>query len=177
MIYPSAPLTASLWRMLAIRYQRDPCSGEGARLLGGRWNPKGMPALYLATDPATAVAEFYQGLPKPGILAPYRIEAAAIADLTDGRGGPAHAMVEHACTASWKAMAARPAERGEKLPPSWALARDLVAAGVEGALVPSVQNRGGTCLVLWRWHRVTGEGEVGTGAALSLLDPEGSLKE
>lgn len=177
MTYPTRSFSASLWRMLTIRYQRDPFSGEGARLLGGRWNPKGTPALYLATDPATAVAEFYQGLPKPGTLAPYRIEATAIADLTDGRGGPADAMVEHACTASWKAMAARPAERGEKLPPSWALARDLAAAGVEGALVPSVQNRGGVCLVLWRWHRVTAEDQEGEGAALSLLDPEGSLRE
>lgn len=161
--------------MLTIRYQRDPFSGEGARLLGGRWNPKGSPALYLATDPATAVAEFYQGLPKPGTLAPYRIDAAMIADLTDGHDGPVDAMVEHACTASWKAMAARPTQKGAKVPPSWALARDLVAAGVGGALVPSVQSQGGVCLVLWRWHRA---GEVGQdGAALSLLDPEGSLKE
>lgn len=173
MTYPLKPLTISLWRMLTIRYQRAPHSGEGARLVGGRWNPKGIPALYLATDPGTAVAEFYQNLPKPGTLAPYRLEARAIADLTDGRGGPADAMVEHACTANWKAMAARLRDHPAKVPPSWTMANELIAAGAEGALMPSVQNRGGTCLVLWHWHDAVMDGEPG--AALTLLDPEKSL--
>ena len=171
--YPMRPLRTTLWRMLAIRYQRDPLSGEGARLLGGRWNARGTPALYLATDPATAVAEFYQGLPKPGTLAPYRLEAIRIADLTDGAGRPCEASVEHACNAAWKAMAAR-----AKLPPSWDLTEILIAAGAQGALVPSTQNRGGTCLVLWHWHDGAGEGAgegQGEGAALTLLDPEKSL--
>lgn len=166
--YPFKPLTISLWRMLSIRYQRSPISGQGARLLGGRWNPKGTPALYLATDPATAVAEFYQGLPKPGTLAPYRLKADAIADLTDGKGGPRDAVVEHGCVAAWKAMAIKP----DRWPPSWDLALALIEAGAEGALVPSVQNRGGTCLVLWRWHD---GGAPGEGAALTLLDPEKAL--
>lgn len=166
--YPLKPLAVSLWRMLAIRYQRSPFSGEGARLLGGRWNPKGAPALYLATDAATAVAEFYQSLPKPGTLVPYRLEASAIADLTDGQGGPRDAMVEHGCVAAWKAMAIKPA----RSPPSWDLALALIEAGAEGALVPSVQNRGGTCLVLWRWHDGTAPGD---GAALTLLDPDQAL--
>jgi RES domain-containing protein len=48
-----------------------------------------------------------------------------------------------------------------------------IANGAQGALVPSVQNRRGSCLVLWRWYdTVSGEGE---GAALTLLDPEVSL--
>ncbi|MBT0671729.1 RES family NAD+ phosphorylase [Novosphingobium profundi] len=168
MPYPLVPLAIPLWRMLTIRYQRDPLSGEGARRLGGRWNAKGTPALYLASDAATAVAEFYQGLPKPGTLAPYRLEATRIADLTDGAGAPRDASVEHACTANWKAMAAR-----GKVPPSWALADELIAAGAQGALVPSVQNRAGTCLVLWDWQAQPAQG--GESAGLTLLDPEGSL--
>ena len=134
--------------MLPIRYQRSPLSGAGARLYGGCWNGKGTAALYLATDPATAVDEFYQGLPKPGTLAPYRLEAGAIADLTDGAGGPRDASVEHALVANWKAMAAR----GDRTPPSWALTAELIEAGAQGALVPSAQNRGGVCMVLWHWH-------------------------
>jgi RES domain-containing protein len=167
--YPIAPLACPLWRMLPLRYQFAPFSGEGARLYGGRWNPRGTPALYLATDHGSAVAEFYQGLAKPGTLAPYRLDASHIADLTDGRGGPADAAVEHGLTANWKAMAAR----ADRTPPSWTLAADLIAAGAQGALIPSVQNRGGTNLVLWRWYDgAAGEGE---GAALTLLDPEGAL--
>ncbi|TYC91677.1 RES family NAD+ phosphorylase [Novosphingobium sp. BW1] len=174
---PSYPLLAreiALWRMLTIRFQRAPCSGEGARLYGGRWNARGIPALYLACDPATAVAEFYQGLPKPGTLAPYRLLASALVDLTDGKGGACNEMVEHACTAAWKAMATR-----NRIPPSWALTRQLIAAGAQGALVPSAQNRGGTCVVLWDWH-ATGNGPEhpeGKGAALTLLDPEKVLEE
>lgn len=170
MDYPLAPLTCSLWRMLPLRYQYEPFSGEGARLYGGRWNARGMPALYLAADHASAVAEFYQGLAKPGTLAPYRLEATDIADLTDGKGGPADATVEHSLVANWKAMAAR----GDRTPPSWDLAAALIRAGAQGALVPSVQNRGGTNLVLWRWHDAASG--AGDGAALRLLDPEGDLR-
>lgn len=96
MDYPIRAFDAPLWRMLRINRQRDPFSGEGARLYGGRWNMKGWPALYLATDQVTAVAEFYQGVPKPGTLVPYRLRASRIADLTDGHGGPADEAVADA---------------------------------------------------------------------------------
>lgn len=168
MTYPLQPMALPLWRMLSVRFQLAPFSGEGARRFGGRWNAVGTPALYLAADPATAVAEFYQGLPKPGTLAPYHLRTHAIADLTDGKGGPVDPSAEHACTAAWKAMAAR-----GKQPPSWALAQSLIDRGAEGALVPSVQNRGGACLVLWRWH--DGSTGAGEGAALTLLDPDKAL--
>jgi RES domain-containing protein len=155
--------------MLPVRHQFAPFSGEGARLYGGRWNPPGVPALYLATDHASAVAEFYQGLAKPGTLAPYQIDASRIADLTDGKGGPADPAVEHGLTANWKLMTGNKIE-----PPTWRIVADLLAADAEGALVPSVQNRGGTNLVLWRWHdAAAGQGE---GAALRLLDAEGALQ-
>lgn len=166
--YPIAPLSLPLWRMLQIRYQRDPLSGEGAKLHGGRWNPVGQPALYLACDPGTAVAEFYQGLPKPGTLAPYQLDASAIADFTDGHGGPRDAAVAAALDAEWKAIAFL--DKGT--PPSWTLAEAAIAAGAEGALTPSVQNAGGVALVLWRWHAV---GQEGDGAALTLIDPMAAL--
>jgi len=168
MPYPLQAWRGPLWRMLAIRYQRDPWSGEGARLHGGRWNPVGVPALYLGTDHATAIAEYYQGLAKPGTLAPYRLDATAIADLTDGQGRPADDVVAQAMAAPWK----RIAEIEGKIPPSWTLATELIAQGAEGALVPSAQYPGGTALVLWRWNR---KGKGGEGAALELLDPDGAL--
>lgn len=43
---------------------------------------KGWPALYLAADHVTAVAEYYRGLPRPGTLVPYSLDATRIADLT-----------------------------------------------------------------------------------------------
>lgn len=159
------PLHLPLWRMLSIRYQHAPFSGEGARLYGGRWNAKGVAALYCATDPVTAVAEYYQGLLRPGTLVPYRIEAGAIADLTDGHGAPRDPRVAEALAAPWKTIAGIHGDT----PPGWAMAQALIAAGAEGALVPSAQNKAGSVLVLWRWHE-TGSG--GEGAPLALLDPE-----
>jgi RES domain-containing protein len=48
--------------MLVYRISRtkfaDDLSGEGARLYGGRWNPKGIPCLYVASSISLAVLEF-----------------------------------------------------------------------------------------------------------------------
>ncbi len=169
MTYAVAPLSIPLWRMIRIRHQFSPMSGEGGRLYGGRWNMKGWPALYLAVDAVTAVAEYYQGLPKPGTLVPYHLEARAIADLTNAEAAPCDGRVAEAMAANWKAEALLEG----KVPPSWVLSQELIAAGAEGALVPSAQNPGGRNLVLWRWH---GEQE-GEGAALTALDPDKALKK
>lgn len=50
------------WRIYNIRYA-VPLSGEGARLYGGRWNPKGMSLLYLADSPALAMLEILARAP------------------------------------------------------------------------------------------------------------------
>ena len=145
--------------MLGIRWQRRPFE-SGAHLTGGRWNPLGTPALYLAADYNTAVEEMYQELIRPGTLVAFDVTARAIADLR---------AVEPAITACrWREIVGE--ERG--IPPSWPFAQELIAAGAQGALVPSVQHAGGTNLVLWRWREAAGEGE---GAALALIDPEQAL--
>jgi len=117
MTYPIRPLRRALWRMLAIRYQHEPFSGGGVRLHGGRWNPP------------TAIAEFYQGLARPGTLAPYRLDAMVITDLTDGWGGSYDDNVAQAVATPWKRIAK--VEGG--LPPSWALADKLITDGVQGS--------------------------------------------
>jgi RES domain-containing protein len=163
MTFPLGPLATASWRMIDPRRQTAPFSGEGARLYGGRWNMKGWPALYLALDHATAIAEYHRGLMRPGTLVPYRLDAQRIADCTADTPRIAEAL---ACR--WEKIA----REDGVVPPSWALAQELIAAGAEGALVPSVQNPGGTNLVLWRWHDARTGGE---GAALELLDPEAAL--
>ena len=168
MSYPVRPVIARAWRLISPKWRRLPFSGESARINGGRWNAIGQSALYLATDPTTAATEFYQGIPKPGVLVPYDIDARALADLTDGAGRPADAALAEALSADWKTIA----RIKHRTPPSWAIARDLIAAGAEGALIPSAQTPGGTNLVLWRWHDAAAPGE---GAALTLLDPERAL--
>lgn len=169
MTYVLASMSLPLWRMVGIRHQFSATSGEGARLYGGRWNRKGVPALYLAADAVTAVAEYYQGLPKPGTLVPYYVDAAAIADLTTSTAEPCDTRVGEALEANWKAMALL----DRQTPPSWTLADELIAAGAQGALVPSVQNPGGRNLVLWQWREKDMQGE---GAALTVLDPDDVLR-
>lgn len=162
---PFTTIDARFWRMIRVPYQRDPLSGEGARLYGGRWNAKGVPALYMAASHDAAIAEYYRGLPKPGTLVPYRVRSDAIADLTDS----ADPVIAEALVCGWTAQMC-----GGIVPPSWILAEQVSGAGAHGALVPSVQQRGGTNLVLWRWHDTE---EAGEGATVTLQDPMGDLSQ
>jgi len=155
------------WRMLNIQFQTDPLSGEGARRLGGRWNKMGIPALYLGADHSTVIAEFYQKLDMPGTIVPYDVTSDRVADLTDGRGNPREPQIEAALSAEWIKLARIDGVE----PPSWLLADRLIAAGADGALVPSAQRRGGTNLVLWRWSADGGEG-----ARVKVIDPFGDLR-
>jgi RES domain-containing protein len=58
------PLPASLggselvaWRLDQSKYAAAWDSGEGAFLVGGRWNSRGVRAVYCSIDPATAILE------------------------------------------------------------------------------------------------------------------------
>lgn len=58
------PLPASLggselvtWRLDQSKYAATWDGGEGAFLVGGRWNSRGVRAVYCAIDPATAILE------------------------------------------------------------------------------------------------------------------------
>jgi RES domain-containing protein len=55
-----APLGGSAlvaWRLDQARYAATWDSGEGAYLVGGRWNTRGVRAVYCSIDPATAILE------------------------------------------------------------------------------------------------------------------------
>jgi RES domain-containing protein len=47
----------SVWRITTARFARSAFSGEGARLYGGRWNPKGVPMVYTAASQSLAMLE------------------------------------------------------------------------------------------------------------------------
>lgn len=75
----------------AFRVTRRPyadLSGEGARLVGGRWNSAGRPALYLAESRALAVLEVLAHLDLDGQLIPqdYVIMAVDFSALEDASG-------------------------------------------------------------------------------------------
>lgn len=51
-----------VWRLIRQEYAPD-LEGEGARLLGGRWNSIGVPVVYCSSSLALAVLEIFVHLP------------------------------------------------------------------------------------------------------------------
>jgi RES domain-containing protein len=62
-------VTQPLWRIAADApdYTADDLSGEGARITGGRWNRKGVPALYATESRALACLETFVHLKAYGL--------------------------------------------------------------------------------------------------------------
>jgi RES domain-containing protein len=54
---PLGPAELVAWRLDQVRYRAAWDSGGGAYRVGGRWNSKGVRAVYCSADPATAILE------------------------------------------------------------------------------------------------------------------------
>jgi RES domain-containing protein len=134
------------------RWAFKPLSGDGAAVHGGRFNPKGMPALYLSLTIETAIRETNQGFlhkMDPCTLCSYTVDCADIVDLRSDAARAARSVTFDAMACAW----AEDIHRG-RLPASWTLATRLIAAGAVGILVPSFAAHalaGDENLVLWKW--------------------------
>lgn len=134
------------------RWSFRPISGEGAAIHGGRFNPKGLPALYLSLDPITALKEANQGFARkmdPYLLCSYDVDCEDIVDLGSNTARRTAGVEESVMVAGWFAHIAA----GTK-PPQWTLVETLIASGAAGARVPSYApsaTAGDRNLVLWRW--------------------------
>lgn len=159
-------LQAVVYRALNPVWVRDPLSGEGARRHGGRFNPRGMAALYSTLDPVTALREVSQiGQPlQPTILVSYHTDIAPVFDATDatllmGQG----ATPEMLAANDWRVHMAEGREA-----PTQTLARRLMDQGFAGMLAPSYARLAlpqARNLILWRWSPET----------LRLIDDESRL--
>ena len=70
-----------LYRALNPVYAREPMSGRGAELYGGRFNPKGAPALYTSLSVLTALREANQvGHLQPTTLVCYEADIGNVFD-------------------------------------------------------------------------------------------------
>ncbi len=151
------------------RWAFKPISGDGAAIRGARFNPKGVPALYLALSIMTAIKEANQGFAHridPCVLCSYEVDCADIADLTTDEGRREHAVEWAEMATAWASVLADGAR-----PASWAIHDRLAARGVAGILAPSFAPGTGAedvNLVLWRW---------GPGAPhkVAVFDPSGRL--
>jgi RES domain-containing protein len=151
------------------RWSFKPLSGDGAAIHGGRFNPRGVPALYLALDPIGAVREANQGFAhktEPCVLCAYEVDCDDIVDLRTDEARTAQRVAAQDMAAGWFSFLAEGDE-----PPSWRIARRLIGEGAAGMLAPSYAP-GATLadhnLVLWRWgeklpHRI------------AVFDPSGRL--
>jgi RES domain-containing protein len=54
-----------VWRLCAAKYAGTAFDGEGARLYGGRWSPRGVPIAYCAESRALAVVEVLANAQEP----------------------------------------------------------------------------------------------------------------
>jgi RES domain-containing protein len=151
------------------RWSWDALSGEGARIHGGRFNPKGVPALYLSCDWTTAVLEGSQGFAyrfPPLTIVTYDVDCQDVVDLSTAASLRSRKVARGELACAWKLLA----EKGEAVP-SWQVADRLRKDGAAGIVVQSFAANAGAGaknLVLWQWgpalpHKVT------------IFDPEGRL--
>jgi RES domain-containing protein len=155
------------WRGLVYRAHHPrwafaPDSGEGAARFGGRFNPVGMPALYTALRLQGAWTEAQQAFPfkaQPMTMVAYQVDCADMVDLTDPVVLATWGIAGADLACAWEDMADRGIE-----PPSWALAKRLLAVGCAGILAPSFAagaQKGDVNAIFWRWspdppHQVRG---------------------
>jgi len=157
-----------LYRALNPIYARAPLSGRGAELYGGRFNPKGTPALYTSLSVMTALREANQvGHLQPTTLVSYDAEIGQVFDSRDEQALLAEGIDATTLTDnSWRDQMKATGEAKTQ-----GFARRLIALGYHGLLVRSFAPGAiadDANLVLWTW------GDASP-SRLTLIDDEGRL--
>ncbi|WP_206436063.1 RES family NAD+ phosphorylase [Altericroceibacterium xinjiangense] len=136
-----------LYRALNPVYAREPLSGRGAKLYGGRFNPKGAPALYLSLSLDTAIREANRaGSLQPTTIVAYDADIDNVFDTRD-----TDALAGLSLTASDLADPAwRDLMKRDGIAPTQQFALGCIAQGHHGLLVRS-------------FARGTGEGDSNLG--------------
>jgi RES domain-containing protein len=159
-----------LYRALNPIYARDPLSGRGAELYGGRFNPKGMPALYTSLSIMTALREANQvGNLQPTTLVSYDADIERVFDSRDD----AALQAEGVDAVAIADMTWRDQMKATKEARTQAFARRLAAAGYHGLLVRSFAagaDSNDLNLVLWKWSNAAP-------CRLTLIDDENRLTQ
>lgn len=151
------------------RWSFKPISGDGAAIRGGRFNPQGVPALYLSLEIVTAIKEVSHGLARridPLVLCSYDVDCDGIVDLRTDEARRSNAVSIDDMACGWMELTTR-----GRRPPSWAIYDRLSFEGVSGILVPSfaigADGRDAN-LVLWKWGRAHPH-------RVDVFDPSGRL--
>ena len=146
-----------------------PLSDEGARRHGGRFNRRGLPALYTSLTPLVAIREAQPlGRPmQPLTLCAYEVDTEPVFDgMDDERRRALSVLDSHLHCPAWEAEML-----AGGIPASQALADRLIAAGHVGMRVRSFAigaSADDLNLVMWRWGSERP-------ARVVLIDDEGRL--
>jgi RES domain-containing protein len=140
-----------LYRALNPVYARESLSGRGAELYSDRFNPKGTPALYLATTLHTAIKEANQvGDLQPTTIVAYDSDIENVLDSRD----PAELAKFGMAPADLADPTWRDQMRGGSKAATQIFAQTLIAGGLNGLLVRSFARGASDMdlnLVLWKW--------------------------
>ena len=166
MIVSSLDGSLTFYRAHTPQWASQPLSGAGAGRKGGRLNRPGVHALYVATSPATAIAEYQQlaSLMPPLTLAAYHVRLASVVDFRAGFDPRVWTPLWQELQCNWRQLAF--VDRIE--PPSWVLSDEVLAAGHAGILFPSTIDRTGANLVVY-------VDALGADDALTVHDPDDLL--
>ncbi len=137
-----------IYRSCGVKYanERDFISGAGAAYVEGRWNPRGIRAVYGSLDLITATKESYQNLAeagfrskniRPRVMAGATIKARLLLDLTDSKIRRKLGFgLDDLLDEDWQGIQ----DGGEE---SWtqAIGRGCRDVGFEGLIAPSARNR------------------------------------
>ena len=155
-----------IYRALNPIYAREPFSGRGAALYGGRFNPKGVPALYTSLTIMGAIREANQaGSLQPTMIVAYE---ANFDNIFDSRNKQALEQIGMS-TALFGDSGWRDRMRNERKSPGQIIAETLIGRGYQGLLVQSFAHGASETdlnLVIWKWERTV---------QLTLIDDEDRL--
>ncbi len=140
-----------LFRALNPLYSREPLSGHGAELFGGRFNARGVPALYASLSVLTAIREANQvGNLQPTTLVCYEGDIEEVFDTRDEEALKLLGMSSSALAdPSWRDQMIKDGKSRTQR-----FAEKLVAEGFNGLLVRSFVHGASARdlnLVLWTW--------------------------
>ncbi len=157
-----------LYRALNPIYARQPMSGRGAELYGGRFNRKGTPALYTCLTVMTALREANQaGSLQPTTLISYDADIERVFDTRDEAALLAEGMSPASLAdPGWRDQMKTRGEAATQV-----FAGKLAISGYHGLLVRSFAPGASDSdfnLVLWQWG-------AGAPARLTLIDDEKRL--